>query len=127
MVSTITILFLHVKPPWSLDDVTSHLDNSLFAITLNACPCTQKKDDMKNNTIVHKFPKIISPWIPMRSIVMHNFANERRCKLRNCRLIRGGRGIEKMPWLPSPALVVVLRYIKKDIKLESFKSVVPES
>jgi hypothetical protein len=73
MVSTITILFLHVKPPWSFDDVTSHLDNSLFAITLNACPCTQKKDDMKNNTIVHKFPKITNPWIPMRSIVMHNF------------------------------------------------------
>jgi hypothetical protein len=73
MVSTITILFLHAKPPWSFDDVTSHLDNSLFAITLNACPCTQKKDDMKNNTIVHKFPKITSPWIPMRSIVMHNF------------------------------------------------------
>jgi hypothetical protein len=32
-----------------------------------------------------------------------------------------------MPWLPSPALVVVLRYIKKDMKFESFKSVVPGS
>jgi hypothetical protein len=32
-----------------------------------------------------------------------------------------------MPWLPSPALVVVLTYIKKDMKFESFKSVVPES